>query len=132
MKKTEKITFISAHNWEAKRLGGFHKFAQGACKAGISVVFFTFPRPYYSYFMHKEMFNKKTLKILKNGIHYNVEGSDLLNITLPTMKLPNAAGKILSDKTMNSFERFSFYGFTRFAKKYFNDTDVFVLKAAME
>lgn len=129
MKKRGKIVFISAHNWEAKRLGGFHKFAQGACKEGYDVVFFTFPRPYYSYFMHQEMFNRKAVKTLKKGINYNVEGSSLLNITLPTLKFPNAAGKILSDKMMNALESFSFYGFKRFAKKYFNKTDFFVFES---
>lgn len=124
-----KITFITGHNWKSNRLGGFHKFAEAACNAGNEVVFFSFPRPYYSYFMHQELYNKKSIKALAKGIWYDVGKGRLLNITLPTFKLPNAANKILSDKMMNALERTSLHSFKCFAKKYFAGTDVFVFES---
>lgn len=125
----KKITFLTGHNWKSNRLGGFHKFAEACCNAGMEVVFFSFPRPYYSYFMHQELYNYKTVKALEKGIVYNVGSSTLTNITLPTLKLPNKAGRFLSDGIMNALERFSFSGFKRFAKKWFNGTDVFVFES---
>ena len=52
----KKITFLTGHNWKSNRLGGFHKFAEEALKHSIEVVFFSFPRPYYSYFQHQELY----------------------------------------------------------------------------
>lgn len=126
----KKISFITSHNWKSNRLGGFHKFAEAACNAGIEVVFFSFPRPYYAYFMQQELFNKKSIKDLQKGITYEVGNSKLHNVTLSTMKLPNSANKILSDKMMNAFERFSFSSFKKFAKKWFDGTDVFVFESS--
>ncbi|MBR4600364.1 MAG: hypothetical protein IKO39_09995, partial [Treponema sp.] len=108
MRTIKKITFLTGHNWKSNRLGGFHKFAEAACNAGIEVVFFSFPRPYYSYFMHQELFNKKSIQELEKGITYEVGKSRLHNVTLATLKLPNSANKILSDGMMNALERFSF------------------------
>lgn len=42
-----KITFITYHNWETKRHGGFHAFAEYTCRLGIETMFFSFSRPYY-------------------------------------------------------------------------------------
>ena len=64
----KKIVFITTHNWDTKRQGGFHKFAEEALKHSIEVVFFSFPRPYYSYFQHQELYNKKTIKQLQKGL----------------------------------------------------------------
>ena len=83
-----KFTFVTGHNWKSNRLGGFHKFAEAACKAGYEVVFFSFPRPYYSYFMKQELYNYKSIKELSKGIEYEVGGQKLLNVTFPTFKLP--------------------------------------------
>lgn len=125
----KKITFLTGHNWKSNRLGGFHKFAEAACNAGIEVVFFSFPRPYYSYFMHQELFNKKSIQELEKGITYEVGKSRLHNVTLATMKLPNSANKILSDGLMNALERFSFTSFKKFAKKWLSGTDAFVFES---
>lgn len=125
----KKITFITGHNWKSNRLGGFHKFAEAACRAGCEVVFFSFPRPYYSYFMHQELYNYKTIKELQKGIKYEVAGQTLTNITFPTFKLPNSANKILSDGMMNALEKLSFHSFKRFAKKYFSGSDAFVFES---
>ena len=126
----KKITFLTGHNWQSNRLGGFHKFAEAACNSGIEVVFFSFPRPYYSYFMKQELFNKKSIKALQKGITYEVGKSKLHNVTISTMKLPNSANKILSDEMMNVLERFSFTSFKKFAKKWFDGTDVFVFESS--
>lgn len=125
----KKITFLTGHNWQSNRLGGFHKFAEAACNAGIEVVFFSFPRPYYSYFMHQELYNKKSIQALERGITYEVGKSHLHNVTLATMKLPNSANKILSDEMMNTLERFSFTSFKKFSKKWLAGTDVFVFES---
>ncbi|MBE6353836.1 glycosyltransferase [Treponema sp.] len=125
----KKITFLTGHNWISNRLGGFHKFAQAACEAGIETVFFSFPRPYYGYFMKQELFNKKSIKQLQKGITYNIGAAQLHNVTLATLKLPNSVNKLLSDNMMNSFERFSFTSFRSFAKKWLDGTDVFVFES---
>ncbi|WP_407425218.1 hypothetical protein [Treponema sp.] len=126
----KKITFLTAHNWKSNRLGGFHKFAEAACNAGIETVFFSFPRPYYAFFMHQELFNKKSIRELQKGITYEIGKSKLHNVTLATMKFPNSANKIFSDNMMNSLERFSFTSFRRFAKKWLDGTDVFVFESS--
>ena len=62
-----KITFITTHNWDTKRQGGFHKFAEATAQAGIDTVFFSFPRPYYGLLMKREQLNPKVIKLLKKG-----------------------------------------------------------------
>jgi hypothetical protein len=39
-----KIVFLTYHNWESKRQGGFHKLAEGACERRFETVFFSFPK----------------------------------------------------------------------------------------
>ena len=125
----KKVTFITAHSWKTKRLGGFHKFAEGACEEGIETVFFSFPRPYYASFMHTELYNKKSVKDLCRGLDYNVGKSVLHNITLKTLRLPDSAGRFLSDRMINFLLCKSFYGFRRFAGKHLAGTDVFVFES---
>lgn len=125
----KKITFLTGHNWKSNRLGGFHKFAEEAVNWGLDVVFFSFPRPYYSYFQHQELYNKKTIKQLQKGIVYNYEKATLKNVTFSTFKLPNFFNKFLSDSAMNAFERFSFKSFKKFALENFSNTDVFVFES---
>lgn len=124
-----KLVFITVHSWDSNRQGGFHKFAQAACRAGAEVVFFSFPRPCYAYFMNQELFNKKSVMALQKGISYDVANSRLVNVTLSTLKLPNFAGRFLGDKIMNALERFSFTSFKRFAKKWFCGADAFVFES---
>lgn len=127
----KKIVFITTHNWDTKRQGGFHKFAEATCKAGIETVFFSFPRPYYGLFMNREQLNKSVIKTLKKGKEYSLEDSDnhLLNITFPTFRLPDSAGKILGPKIMNWFLSHSFKSFKSFCKKYLSGTDCFVFES---
>ncbi len=130
MNALTKITFITVHTWESKRLGGFHKFAEAACEHGIETVFFSFPRPYYALFMKDELYNKKTIKSLQKGIDYNVGKSILHNITYITCRLPNFFGKFLGDKMMNKLLCSSFSSFKKFAKKWLDGTDIFVFESA--
>lgn len=142
-----KIVFITTHNWETKRLGGFHKFAEAAALAGNDVVFFSFPRPYYGYFLHREQINKDVINRLKKGMTYNIEkqtddtsaGSDeahsahlagkIMNVTFPTFRLPDFTGKILPDAVMNFLLTHSFVSFEKFANRFLQKTDCFVFES---
>ncbi len=124
-----KITFITTHNWDSKRQGGFHKFAEATATAGINTVFFSFPRPYYGLFMKREQLNKEIINTLKKGKHYDFQGHDILNVTFPTFRLPDAAGRFLSDRIMNFLLTHSFTNFRHFCKKYLSGTDCFVFES---
>lgn len=127
----KKIVFITTHNWDTKRQGGFHKFAEACVLAGYETVFFSFPRPYYGLFMHREQLNKNIIKTLKKGKIYNVNGTEnyILNVTFPTFRLPDSAGKILPSAFMNWCLSHSFVSFKHFAKKYLKGTDCFVFES---
>ena len=128
-----KIVFITAHNWDTKRQGGFHKFAEAACLSGIQTVFFSFPRPYYGLFMHREQINKSVIKTLSKGKKYPAsrEGNspELLNVTFPTFRVPDSMGRFLPEKLMNWLLTHSFISFKRFCKKYLSETDCFVFES---
>ncbi|WP_147645054.1 GumK N-terminal domain-containing glycosyltransferase [Treponema pectinovorum] len=131
----KKIVFITTHNWDTKRQGGFHKFAEATCLSVIETIFFSFPRPYYALFMKREQLNKDVIKTLSKGKYYDcIQGNEgktnrLLNITYPTFRLPDSAGRFLSDKVMNWLLMHSFKSFKRFCKKYFEGTDCFVFES---
>lgn len=128
-----KIVFITAHNWDTKRQGGFHKFAEAACFAGMETVFFSFPRPYYGLFMHREQINKSVIKTLSKGKKYPVsrEGNspELLNVTFPTFRVPDSMGRFLPEKFMNWLLTHSFRSFKSFCKKYLSGADCFVFES---
>jgi len=124
-----KITFITTHNWDTKRQGGFHKFAEATAMAGIETVFFSFPRPYYGLFMNREQLNKTVINSLKKGCKYDFCGHDILNVTFPTLRLPDSAGKILPAALMNFLLTHSFRSFKRFCKKFLAGTDCFVFES---
>ena len=124
-----KLTFITTHNWETKRQGGFHKFAQAAAQAGIETVFLSFPRPYYGLFMKREQLNAGVIKKLSKGVEYECGSGNVFNVTFPTFRLPDSAGKILSAKLMNFFLTHSFGSFSHFCKKYLSGTDCFVFES---
>lgn len=69
-----KIVFVTYHNWETKRHGGFHALAEFACQNGHDVVFFSFSRPFKIFRAHDERLNKEVLKKLIKGIKYKVGG----------------------------------------------------------
>ncbi len=125
----KKIVFITAHNWIAKRLGGFHKFAEAACESGIETVFFSFPRPYYALFMKDELYNRNSIQQLKKGITYKVSNTTLKNITLQTMRLPDGFCRFLPDELSNKFLTTSLVSFKKFAKKWLSNTDIFVFES---
>ena len=124
-----KITFITTHNWDTKRQGGFHKFAEATANAGIETVFFSFPRPYYGLFMNREQLNKGVINMLKKGKHYDFNGHDILNVTFPTLRLPDSAGRFLPSGFMNFMLTHSFRSFKHFCKKFLSGTDCFVFES---
>ena len=124
-----KITFITTHNWDTKRQGGFHKFAEATANAGIETVFFSFPRPYYGLFMNREQLNKAVIDMLKKGKHYDFNGHDIFNVTFPTLRLPDSAGRFLPSGFMNFMLTHSFRNFKNFCKKFLSGTDCFVFES---
>ena len=124
-----KITFITTHNWDTKRQGGFHKFSEATAAAGIETVFFSFPRPYYGLFMKREQLNKTIINTLKKGQHYDFCGHDILNVTFPTLRLPDSAGRFLPAGFMNFMLTHSFRSFRHFCKKFLSGTDCFVFES---
>lgn len=124
-----KITFITTHNWDTKRQGGFHKFAEATAAAGIETVFFSFPRPYYGLFMKREQLNKTIINTLKKGKHYDFCGNNILNVTFPTLRLPDSAGRFFPAGFMNFMLTHSFRNFRHFCKKFLSGTDCFVFES---
>lgn len=124
-----KITFITTHNWDTKRQGGFHKFAEATAAAEIETVFFSFPRPYYGLFMKREQLNKTIINTLKKGKHYDFCGNDILNVTFPTFRLPDSAGRFFPAGFMNFMLTYSFRSFRHFCKKFLSGTDCFVFES---
>ncbi len=125
----KKIVFITAHNWDTRRQGGFHKFAEATALAGIETVFFSFPRPYYGLFMRREQLNPQVIKALKKGVRYEVGQGAVLNVAFPTLRLPDAAGRFLPDGIMNFLLKKSLGPFTSFARKFLADADCFVFES---
>ena len=125
-----KIVFITSHNWDTKRLGGFHKLAEAACMAGLETVFFSFPRPYYGLLLKREQLNVDVIKKLSAGASYELaEGRTILNVTFPTFRIPDAAGKIVPAWLMNFLLRHSLRSFRSFAKQFLAGTDCFVFES---
>lgn len=126
-----KVTFITGHNWSTKRQGGFHKFAEGCVQNGIETVFFSFPRPYYGCFMHREDLNKDIISRLEKGICGDVDGTEnkILNVAFPTFRIPDKFSKFLPDFLINWAATHSLKSFKSFAKKFLSGTDVFVFES---
>ena len=125
----KKITFITTHNWDTKRQGGFHKFAEAAAEAEIETVFFSFPRPYYGLFMKREQLNKAVIRELKKGKNYDFCGHNILNVTFPTLRLPDSIGRFLPAGLMNFMLTHSLGSFKAFCKKFLAGTDCFVFES---
>lgn len=125
-----KIVFITYHNWESKRHGGFHQFAKYAASAGHQVVFFSFARPYYIYFKHDERMNKSVLNKLRKGMKYLIGDGELLNITWPTLGLPGFIRHFFPYKVNEWLMTHSFTSFNRFSRKYLSNTDCFIFESA--
>lgn len=127
----KKIVFITTHNWDTKRQGGFHKFAEAAARQGIETIFFSFPRPYYGIWMKREQLNKNVIKVLTKGKAYQIENSEntILNITFPTLRLPDSFGKCIPPFVMTFLAQTSLKPFRQFAKKFLAGTDCFVFES---
>lgn len=125
-----KITFITSHHWDTKRQGGFHKFAEASADAGIETVFFSFPRPYYGYFMNREQLNKPLLKLLNKGKVYKTDdNADVTNVTFSTLRLPDGITRFFPDFISNWLLTHAFHSFKSFAKKFLANTDCFVFES---
>lgn len=125
-----KIVFVTFHNWETKRIGGFHKFAEACADAGHDVVFFSAARPYFIRFKHEERLNKQVLETLSKGVVYHTEkGSSIMNCTWPTLRIPMPLYKIIPQRINRWCNSHSLGRFKKFQNKYLNGTDVFVFES---
>lgn len=124
-----KITFVTYHNWETKRHGGFHQFAEFAAKRGNEVVFFSFSRPYYSILKHEERLNAEVLNKLSKGLMYKIGDGILSNVTWPTFALPGNIRNYFPNKVNGWFMCHSFIPFGRFQKKWLEGSDCFVFES---
>jgi glycosyltransferase involved in cell wall biosynthesis len=123
-----KITYITFHNWDAKRQGGFHKFAEYTALQGIETLFFSFSRPYYIYFKKEERLNRNILKTLCKGKLYPVGQNKLYNFSWPTLALPNPLFKLFPDKVQWCLHKHSLTPFKKIAGK-MAGTDCFVFES---
>jgi len=128
-----KVTFVTYHNWETKRIGGFHKFAEGCALAGHEVVFFSFERPYYIYFKKDERLNKKVLHELSKGKRFEVSNGNetgvILNCTWPTVRIPMPWAKYIPESVVDWSAKKSLIPFRSFQETFLKGTDVFVLES---
>lgn len=126
-----KITFISFHNWETNRQGGFHKFAESCAMAGMDVVFFSFSRPYYTFYKKDERRNFSVIRRLCRGVAYNIVNSNvpIKNFTWPTFQLPYRLQMFLPDCINDWLNTHSFVPFDRIEKEHLCNTDIFVLES---
>lgn len=127
--KEKKIVFFTFHNWETKRQGGFHKFAEYFTKRGFTVYFVSVPRPYYSLFKNDERLNREVFEKLNRGIEYKIHSGLIVNLTFPTLDLPGALRKFVNDRIDLWFRRASFKNLNRFLKKNFHDCSYFVFES---
>lgn len=125
----KKISFISYHNWETKRHGGFHQFAKVAAEKGIETVFFSFSRPYYIVFKNEERLNPHVLKNLRHGVDYKVGNGILHNVTWPTLAIPGGLRKYFPYKLNEWLMTRSLTPFKKFKDKWLKDTDCFVFES---
>ncbi|MCM1139813.1 MAG: hypothetical protein NC453_14695 [Muribaculum sp.] len=126
-----KIVFLTFHNWVTKRIGGFHKLAESAAKAGHEVIFFSFDRPYFTALKHEERLNRHVLITLSKGITYQLDdnGHKITNCTWPSLRLPNIIHKRMPDPINHWLQTHSLTPFSKIQSKYFDDTDVFVFES---
>jgi hypothetical protein len=125
----EKIVFLTFHNWETKRQGGFHKFAEIFAEKGWEVFFFSTPRPYYSYFKTDERLNKTVLQRLSKGVTYKVGKGILHNLTLPTFALPGMLRRFFPEKISRFLEKTSLKSTDQFFKEKFKGVTHFVFES---
>lgn len=125
----KKITFVTYHNWETKRHGGFHQFAKYVAQKGNEVVFFSFSRPYYSVLKHDERLNATIWRKLCRGVSYKVGKGILHNVTWPTFAIPGNLRDHLPVKVCKWFMTHSLTPFGQFQKKWIEGSDCFVFES---
>lgn len=86
------VLLVTYHNWESKRLGGFHKLAEALCASGYSVGFLSYPRPIYAVLKNNEYNNVKALWRLLRGVEFKYEKASLVNYSIPSFHLPGRLG----------------------------------------
>jgi hypothetical protein len=128
-----KIVFLTYHNWESKRQGGFHKLAEGACERQYETVFFSFPRPLWALFRKSETFGFKTVWKLIKGVNYTVKNNNLLNICILSFALPlsGSMSKFFPFRISNFFEKLTIPFFSKFARKKFAGAEYFVFESTV-
>lgn len=127
-----KIVFLTFHNWQTKRQGGFHKFAEVFAEKGYLTYFISLPRPYYSFFKSldsDERINRMVLKTLTKGIQYKVGKGIIYNVTLPTLALPGKIRKIVGEKIDFFFQKTSLKSTRKFFEKHGNGASHFVFES---
>lgn len=125
-----KIVFVTFHNWETKRIGGFHKFAEACADKGHEVIFFSAARPYFIRFKHEERLNKEVLNSLSKGVVCKTEkGNTIINCTWPTLRIPMPFYKFIPHKINRWFNSHSLGLFSTFQHKFLDNTDVFVFES---
>ena len=129
-----KITFVTFHNWKTKRQGGFHKFAERCSLEGHEVVFFSFPRPYYSIFKKDEILNFSSFFKLLKGEIYTIESDEgkintILNCTWPTLSVPGPLRKLLPKWLRHKLSIMSLSSFSSFYNSKLKGSDVFVFES---
>lgn len=124
-----KIVFLTYHNWETKRQGGFHKLAVEAVKRGYETVFFSFSRPYYTMFKNDERLNANVLFKLAKGEKYSVLSGEIINVTYPTLDFPFLIDRFLPKKVSAFLKTNSFKSFKKFKEKFLNGTTHFVFES---
>lgn len=125
-----KIVYITSHHWDTNRQGGFHKFAEYSADMGMETIFFSFPRPYYGYFMNREQLNPHLLKKLNKGEVYKTDsGNNILNITFSTFRIPDGIAKFFPDFIVNWLLIHSFKRMNKFMRKFFCNTDYFIFES---
>lgn len=124
-----KITYITYHNWETKRHGGFHQLAEFTAISGIKTIFFSFSRPYYIAFKRDERLNASILWRLAKGAAFVVGDNIIQNVTWPTFALPGFMRRYFTDKINKWLMTNSLTSFNKFAKKWLTGTDCFVFES---
>jgi hypothetical protein len=124
-----KIVFLTFHNWESKRQGGFHKFAEEFADKGWRVFFFSVPRPYYTFFKKDERLNRQVLLSLNKGVNYKFGKGNIHNLTLPTLDLPGPLRKYFSKKLNSFLQKTSLKNSTNFLSKKFKGVSHFVFES---
>ena len=129
MKK--KIVYFTFHNWESKRQGGFHKFAEYSVKNGYETIFFSYPRNFWAFFKNSETFNYKTIIKQIRGIDFRYKNSTLSNKTIISLGLPIPVRFVhyFPSRLINFFESITMPSFKRYAKLNFSDTHYFVFES---